>query len=103
MIKIIFLFFTLFLTACASVKDTFTLKKKSAADEFLVEKKSPLVMPPDYEKLPEPVTEISNQNTQKINNTDEIEKLLSNKQISTSEKKTKSSPSIEKLILEKIK
>ena len=40
MIKIIFLFFTLFLTACASVKDTFTLKKKSAADEFLVEKKA---------------------------------------------------------------
>ena len=103
MIKTIFLLFTLFLTACASVKDTFTLKKKSSADEFLVEKKSPLVMPPDYEKLPKPITEKSNQSTQNINQTDEIEKLLSNKKISASEKKIKISPSIEKLILEKIK
>ena len=28
--------------------------KKSSSDEFLVEKKSPLVMPPDYNNLPVP-------------------------------------------------
>jgi hypothetical protein len=40
------------LTSCQSAKDALTLKKKSNADEFLVEKKSPLVLPPDYGKLP---------------------------------------------------
>ena len=103
MIKIIFLFYILFLAACAGVQDSLTLKKKPSADEFLVEKKSPLVMPPDYGKLPEPVTQNSNQKIQEKNNINDIEKLLSNKKISTSNKKTNSSSSIEKIILEKIK
>ena len=103
MIRIIFLFYILFLSACAGVQDSLTLKKKSSADEFLVEKKSPLVMPPDYGKLPEPVTQNSNQKIQEKNNIDDIEKLLSNKKISTSNKKTNISSSIEKIILEKIK
>ena len=29
-------------------------QKKNNSDEFLVEKKSPLIMPPDYNELPEP-------------------------------------------------
>ena len=103
MIKIIFLLFVLSLASCADVKDSFTLKKKSSADEFLVEKKSPLVMPPDYGKLPKPVTQKSNQKVQDKDNTDDIENLLSNKKISTSKKKTSSSSSFEKIILEKIK
>ena len=28
--------------------------KKSSADEFLVKKKEPLILPPDYENLPNP-------------------------------------------------
>ena len=60
--KIIFILISLLLlTSCQSAKDAFTLKKKSTADEFLVEKKSPLVLPPDYGKLPVP------QDGQKIN------------------------------------
>ena len=42
----------LFLTACQSAKDALTLKKKESGDEFLVEKKSPLVIPPDFDELP---------------------------------------------------
>jgi hypothetical protein len=42
------------LSSCQSAKDALTLKKKPSRDEFLVEKKSPLVMPPDYGKLPIP-------------------------------------------------
>ena len=42
------------LTACQSTKDALTLKKKSSTDEFLVEKKSPLVLPPNYGDLPLP-------------------------------------------------
>ena len=45
---------TLFLTSCQSAKDAFTLQKKNNTDEFLVEKKNPLVLPPEYGKLPLP-------------------------------------------------
>ena len=49
----IFLFIILltFLFGCKSAKDVLTLKKKNNADEFLGEKKSPLVVPPDFDKL----------------------------------------------------
>ena len=47
-----------FLTSCAdtfdSVKRGLTGAKKSSADEFLVKKKDPLILPPDYENLPTP-------------------------------------------------
>ena len=53
---IIFLF--AFLTSCGgtfdSVKRGLTGAKKSSADEFLVKKKDPLILPPDYENLPNP-------------------------------------------------
>jgi len=35
-------------------KQIFTNQKKSSTDEFLVEKKSPLVQPPEYNELPIP-------------------------------------------------
>ena len=41
MTRIIFIGLILFLSACSGVKDSLTLKKKTASDEFLVEKKSP--------------------------------------------------------------
>tara|TARA_B100000614_G_scaffold179002_1_gene159839 strand:+ start:740 stop:1057 length:318 start_codon:yes stop_codon:yes gene_type:complete len=60
-------------SSCGTVKEAFTNQKKNSSDEFLVEKKSPLVMPPDYNDLPVP-------NTQ--NNVDEnsnnIESLITN-------------------------
>ena len=47
-----------FLTSCAdtfdSVKRGLTGAKKGSADEFLVKKKDPLILPPDYENLPDP-------------------------------------------------
>ena len=101
MIKILLLLFVLFFSACTSVKDSLTLKKKSSSDEFLVEKKNPLVMPPDYGMLPQPDTGQSLQNIKK-DDPDEIEKLLSNKD-NLSTKSPKKSSTIEKLILEKIK
>ena len=44
----------LLLTSCATVKKGFQNPKKNNSDEFLVEKKSPLVMPPDFDELPIP-------------------------------------------------
>ena len=51
--------FILSLYSCGTVKEGFTNQKKENKDEFLVEKKSPLVMPPDYDELPLPNSEIS--------------------------------------------
>ena len=44
----------LLFSSCSSLKEGFTNQKKNNSDEFLVEKKSPLVMPPDYNELPIP-------------------------------------------------
>ena len=47
-----------FVTSCAetfdSVKRGLTGSKRKAADEFLVKKKDPLILPPDFENLPTP-------------------------------------------------
>ena len=43
-----------FLNSCGTLKDGFQNPKKDNSDEFLVEKKSPLIMPPEFDKLPVP-------------------------------------------------
>ncbi len=57
--KIFYIFFIIFfVTSCAdtfdSVKRGLTGAKRSSADEFLIKKKDPLILPPDYENLPNP-------------------------------------------------
>ena len=44
----------LLLLSCGTIKEGFSNQKKNNSDEFLVEKKTPLVMPPNYNELPEP-------------------------------------------------
>lgn len=91
------------LSACQNVKDGLTGKKQTNSDEFLVKKKNPLSLPPDFENLPEPTT--SNKNDDK-NDTE-----ISLKEILTKNANTKSTVSVsetsigslEKNILEKIK
>ena len=101
-IKIIVL--SLILTSCQSAKDAFTLKKKESSDEFLVEKKSPLVMPPEYGMLPMP--DSANQSQKKVNDNSVkdllIKKEKKNKDVSVNDNSTQAT-SIEKLILKKIK
>jgi hypothetical protein len=41
-------------SGCQSVKETLSTKKKQNTNEFLIKKKEPLVLPPDFEKLPTP-------------------------------------------------
>ena len=50
----IFLIILFFLSSCGTIKEGFTNQKKNSTDEFLVEKKSPLVMPPNFNELPIP-------------------------------------------------
>ena len=92
---------TLFLSACQSAKDAITLKKKTSGDEFLVEKKSPLVLPPDYGELPLPgQTNIKKKNDQ--NN--ELQVTIGDIKIPKSEQTKDTEPtSIEESVLKKIK
>ena len=50
----IIVFSSLILNSCGTMKEGFSSQKKKSIDEFLVEKKSPLVMPPDFDQLPLP-------------------------------------------------
>ena len=57
--KIVFSLIVLFFTASCSdtwdsVKRGLTGQKNNSTDEFLVEKKDPLVLPPNFEDLPKP-------------------------------------------------
>ena len=57
--KTIFLIMLIFLvTSCAdswsNVKRGLTGAKKKSTDEFLVQKKDPLILPPDFDNLPSP-------------------------------------------------
>ena len=42
---------------CTSIKNAVTGKKYENSDEFLIKKKNPLVLPPDFDDLPEPTDE----------------------------------------------
>ena len=101
---IIFLFLTLFLFSCTGAKDALQGKKRSEqSDEFLVEKKNPLTVPPDISELPVPLDQEENQ----INNESEsidIKKTLQigENQTSTSENSSGEQNNLQKEILEKI-
>ena len=54
--KLIFfnLLILMFLSGCQIVRENLSMKKKQNVDEFLIEKKNPLILPPEFSKLPEP-------------------------------------------------
>ena len=43
--------------SCTSIKNAVTGKKAENSDEFLIKKKNPLILPPDFDDLPEPTDE----------------------------------------------
>ena len=98
---LIFFQLILFLYSCSTVKEGFTNQKKSSSDEFLVEKKSPLVMPPDYNDLPVP-----NQNKETAEtNENKIKDLVTKNENENVENNNSedSNLDIEQSILKKIK
>ena len=98
----ILLYFILALSSCGAMKEGFTNQKKNSSDEFLVQKKSPLVMPPEYGKLPVPNQEVDEA---KNSNDTQIKKLLLSKDDldEKSNEKSDASNSLKKKLLEKIK
>tara|TARA_B100000575_G_scaffold286056_1_gene282222 strand:+ start:597 stop:911 length:315 start_codon:yes stop_codon:yes gene_type:complete len=99
-ISSILLFAIVFFTfqSCQTVKEGFTSQKKKSTDEFLVEKKSPLVMPPEFNELPLPKTSENIEENESENN---IEKLISNND--STEGSQPQDKNFENLIIEKIK
>ena len=98
---LIFFQLILFVYSCSSIKEGFTNQKKSSSDEFLVEKKSPLVMPPDYNDLPVP-----SQNNESINaNENKIKDLVKKNDIENGEMNNSEDVNldIEQSVLKKIK
>ena len=52
---IIFLSFVIILNSCGTISEGMTGSKRSkSSDEFLIHKKKPLVVPPDFEDMPSP-------------------------------------------------
>ena len=89
-----------YLQGCGSVSEGFKLKKGNTGDEFLVEKKNPLVLPPNFNELPEPgKSRISETNKQ-----DSFEgKILNTNIKNNNQTKNNTTNSTEELILKNIK
>ena len=88
------------LSACQSVKEGLTGQKQTNSDEFLVQKKNPLVLPPDYNELPQPKSEMKAETEDSKENKEikEIEDLIS----SSSEGISEADTELEEFILKKI-
>jgi len=96
--KIIYIFTIVFFTAScgdtlSSVKRGVTGAKKNSSDEFMVRKKDPLILPPDYKNLPSP--------DNKIDTTEEISSFEKSLE-SAIEENSSTSSSAENSILKKI-
>ena len=94
--NIFILFIFTFFVACGNAGKILRNEKIKTTDEFLVKKKDPLILPPDFEKLPEP----GSLSQTKIKEEDEFKKILKKTQINSIKKK--GSSSTEKSILKRI-
>ena len=97
------LFFLTFLYSCGVGEALQGKKRSDQGDEFLIDKKNPLVMPPDFDKLPKP-GEASIKSSKDIDSDQSnIENLLRNSEIEEEVSSSEQSTSIENSILKQIK
>ena len=66
----------IFLNSCGTVAEGLGGSKKKGSDEFLVEKKSPLVLPPSFGELPEPGKEPEENIISDKKDTSDIEDII---------------------------
>ena len=90
---------TILLSNCSSVQKAFDPQNKNTSDEFLVEKKSRLSMPPSFEELPVP----SNEKVDKESQINNIESLITEKNNNEKLETVESDKDFEQSILDKIK
>tara|TARA_B110000971_G_C19669015_1_gene345848 strand:+ start:106 stop:426 length:321 start_codon:yes stop_codon:yes gene_type:complete len=92
---------TIFLNSCAGLSDASKIlrnEKVASTDEFLIEKKNPLILPPDYKTIPKPGSLESIVNKKKSN----FEEILRNSKTKSNTSKSKAS-STEQSIINQIK
>ena len=68
------------LSSCQSAKEGLSGGKRNNTDEFLVQKKNPLVLPPDYNDLPLPKDYKIKDDQSSANLDNEIKKLMESKE-----------------------
>ena len=85
------------LNSCGTVREGFQNPKKNSSDEFLVEKKSPLVLPPEFDELPIPKDKKDNTDVNK----NSLKELFS--QNETENKESSTNKKLEDSLLDKIK
>ena len=99
--KTIFLLISILATvlSCTSIKEGLSSNKNNT-DEFLVKKKAPLVVPPEFDKLPVP-----GNSSIEANSEDDVKKLIIKSGTSTSEMENSenTNSNLEDSILKKIK
>ena len=93
------------LSGCSSISDGLKEKQVGKGEEFLIDKKNPLVVPPDFDKLPEPR---SNNSTDPITTDENLENYIKklfeeNEGVKIENKSDDSLGSTEESILKKIK
>ena len=96
----IFIFIFIFLSNCQGLSDfkkTMRGEKVNTTDEFLIKKKDPLILPPQYDELPLPKS--GDLQEKKENTVKSILKTGKNSEI----KKSSSVSSLEKKILEELR
>ena len=90
--------FSFFLISCGNnwseFKKTMSGQKVTNTDEFLIKKKDPLILPPEFEKLPLP-------NTKKNNEKNSVETALGSLKKQAGE--NKASSQLEDMILKELK
>jgi hypothetical protein len=97
--SLLIIFSTVLISSCGSVQKAFDPQNKNTSEEFLVEKKSPLSIPPSFEELPVP----SNEKVDKESQISNIESLITEKNINEKLEVFESDKDFEQLILDKIK
>ena len=104
--SILFLIFLFFFTGCQDAKKGFSGKKIDQGEEFLVIKKNPLVVPPDFEKMPIPKNEIEKSKSINVENNqdNDFKKLLKTQDQNTNVSDSRENMGeLEKKIIDKIK
>jgi hypothetical protein len=90
------------LTGCQDVKKGLSGKKIDEGNEFLVIKKNPLVVPPNFNELPQPSDNNLENNSNK-DNENEFKNIMKNKEDNISENDSTTTGNLEENILKQIK
>ncbi len=91
--------FFLLLNSCQSIKEGVTGTKRSkSSDEFFVQKKKPLILPPDFSDMPKPKPTENEENK-----APSIEDLIDINTDETQTSQNETNKSLEQSVLEKIK